>query len=275
MSQPEFLNFIQNVVLVGLASFLGKVWATRISQKEQGEIKENILRLKVQLEAEQESFSRSLQHQNDLVKQLVQGASGEKGFIFEKQTDAVLKLWSQYLLIQSECGKFFVYHQIMPAAVKSQKAYYQKMPLLAEGQIQASLKRCMEVQAECYMMKPLIPGSIFLLFSGLVVFYARLGVHHLLSLQKGFLQPWYADDGDIDYSVTQLIAVAKKMNLTLPDLSDDPPGFDSWRGLIEEQFLGEIQSFLQGSLDRHLGMFKDINMVAEIKFDKKGQADNL
>jgi hypothetical protein len=273
----EIINFIADVVsgpenwlLVGLAAYLGKIWATRISQSEQAEIKEGLLRLRTKLDTEKESVDRTIQNQNDLVKQALQNASGERSHLFQKQYEIMSELWCYHLAIKKECGKFFIYHQIFTSAEKAKPSTFtsSKVARLTNESINNSLKAVMEIQAKAEAMQPMVPPSIFSLFSGLTTFYARLGLNHQFAVGTCAVPPWFLDKKNPDYSVKQLLAVADEIKLKLPELNDDLPGFDAWKGAFEARLLLDIQRFLNGSLERQLEMHNQIRSVTDENFSR-------
>lgn len=118
----------------------------------------------------------------------------------------------------------------------------------------------------------MIPPSIFFFCSGLTTFYARLGVNQLTNLKAGVVPPWFGSKAKPDYSVKQLIELCQGMNLKLPELDDNPIGFDRWKTATEGYFFQEIQKFLFGSMERHLELFEGIRVATDIEAEVKANS---
>lgn len=279
MSGSGLFNFLgdlvrspQNWILVGLSSFLGGIWSKRILLKEDGEIRKELARFQTSLDKEKESVSRSITHQNEMIKVAGQSASGERSAIFQKQYEAIMELWRLYLGIKSEGGKFCIHHQLLTSAEKANRATYTKIPMATQDKIDESLKEMMKLQGKCLELQPMIPPSIFFFCSGLTTFYARLGVNQLTNLKAGVVPPWFGSKAKPDYSVKQLIELCQGMNLKLPELDDNPIGFDRWKTATEGYFFQEIQKFLFGSMERHLELFEGIRVATDIEAEVKANS---
>lgn len=66
--------------------------------------------------------------------------------------------------------------------------------------------------------------------------------------------------------------VEKRMNLKLPELDDNPIGFDRWKTATEGYFFQEIQKFLFGSMERHLELFEGIRVATDIEAEVKANS---
>lgn len=266
-----FLEIIKNplyYIVIGLSSYLGKIWANRISQNDDAKIEISLISLEKKLAAENERVSLLTIQQNDFKKQALHGASSEKEYLFEKQYEAVMFLWKTYLDIQKNCAKFFTAHSLLTSAEKKNPQDVKKIIQNIDDYYD-TLKQTMTLQTKVAELRPLIPNPIFALFSGLVLFYARLGVRITFEYPKSNTIPsWFTNESKIDVSVSQLISMAETLKIKLPDLNNNPPGFDKWKSSLEEALHDLIQKFIEGSLDRQLKLQEQLRVVSEQELNK-------
>lgn len=234
------------LIIGGLAAWLGKVWAARISRIEQQSLQKEI-----------DSLRSSLDLQKSLLLQAQQGANVDHAVITREQLEAVKQFWNHWLDFRSELGKFHTPHQILTVAELNNIQLFRKnlFPYGTE-EINQSLKAAMGFDQKIERLRPMLPMQIYQHFKGVSMLYLRIALHLSTELPKDRMIAWYQNSsGEIDHSVTALMAYGKSVSLLLPDpqrRNDTYRCFSEWRELLEEKLSELIYHFVNGSLDRQI-----------------------
>ena len=262
------IKAIPVTLLIGaFATWLGKVWATRIAAKDAHKLSENIENQKFQNSKELEKIQTTLDLQKNLIQQAHHNASLDCSEISREQIAAIKQLWNCWLDLRSENAKFRTPHQILKVTELNDPKYFGKIFPYTVAELDSSMSLTMKYFEKIERLRPLIPVQIYQHCIGVSTLYIRIGIRLMLNVQKGTkIIEWYNDEsGEFDFSVSGLLNYAISQSLDLPDPKSDMPyiTLTKWKEILEEKFVGLMYQFINGSLSRQIEIHSAIRDLTE------------
>ena len=253
-----------NVVLVGLATFLGKVWATRIATKEQAKLDQELERIKQDFSSQQDN----VKHTQSLVNHALQNSLNSNSMIDQKRYDAIYMLWNNWLEADSEISKFLFPYGLMLKENIQNDDEFKKMFPYDQAVMGETMKSYMKKMHDIQKELPYLPVRIYQFYKIISTVFGRHAVNVQSSLADSRFkrsESWHLNDkGEIEEPFQALLDYIKENKIQAPSTTYHL----EWQHFFKEHLLQLIHEYFEGTLDRNINVFEKANSLEISKSDK-------
>jgi hypothetical protein len=241
------------VIILGLSSWLGKVWADRISLKTSARYEQEIEELRNRYNTELELSRAEIAERRDFMNSLYKSMSG--GYLLSHQCilDSIAVLWKKTLEMRElTSGILFMYAILLPEEVET-------LPIekIFDMSIEMTIKdltfSAHSITTEVEQVRPFIGESLWRIYNIYQTFSGRLALKVLKGKSEGKIYNWNrTNDGEYDealFRALQFIFTEDELR-EIKDISIGAP--QRIIGAIETKMLNEMNELTFG---KHLVSF--------------------
>ena len=227
------------VVLIGLATFLGRIWINRIHERD-----------RARLTAELEALRAARKQDAAVLQAAIQAFSVSHGVAQERRLDAISEVWKTILRLKEKTPVVVAHSDNLTRSEQSQIFTDPRSQGLLEGLDDISILRgqaeiCEGIE-DCRLFVGPILWSLFFAYRALVGRAAWLFVK---GKEQGYIKPWYEDSG-----IRQILsAVMDESELASFD-SLQIGKFQHMCQLLESKILAEADQIISGASSGTLGL---------------------
>lgn len=252
------------LAVLGLSGWVGGVIASRIARKEQDPFNRSLEQLKADFQQRNAVTTLQLDAQNALVTQTLQGIQSNKSELLKHQIDAVKDVWVTWLAFRKEGGKFTTPYEVLPLEELRQPKIWSTVFPWTEEAIDKTLSKLMDYVANLEQQRPLVPQPLYVLTSGAMRLYVRLGLHWQQYKGGKQVQHWYHDSkGKPDFGIQALMGQAKTLGMVLPNPTtvSEFQGMNMWRVIIDDRIASMAAEFFDGGLRSHIALTEEFRKL--------------
>ncbi len=250
MNYTQLEYWLINVLLVGLASFLGRVWSERIQRNEQANINERL-----------ETFKSQIVNSNDLFQNLVKESLNQNSIIEERRVQSINELWKTWLEVENVIGKFlFPYNILLKEEIQNDVDFQKVFPHTSQD-VEKYINNLIDLYKDLEKHRIFIPSQIYQFFKIVTILLSR----HAVQVQMGMpgtkqKRPvdWYLNyKGEKETHFNTLIEYLKENQISIPDTM----AAQAWMLFFREHLNHLIHEYFDGSLDRNIKVFEKIDKI--------------
>jgi len=194
------------VIILGLSSWLGKIWAEQIYQKTQLRNQKEIEEIKQRYNTELEHLRSEINARRDLLNAIQNSLSSGYSLSQRRTLQAVEVIWAKILEIREFSSMFLFPHTILYPSEFEKIPFSQIDEMLPRVSMSEHSKHIHGLSAEVEKHRPFVGEKLWRLFSMYNAFTGRLTVKMIKWRENGRFYPWDKDiDGTPDTHLFELL----------------------------------------------------------------------
>lgn len=227
------------LVLIGLAAFLGRIWINRIHEQD-----------RARHTAELEALRAAREQDAAVLQAAIQAFSVSHGVAQERRLNAISEVWKTILRLKEKTPTVVTHSDILTRSEQSQIFSDPRSQGFLEGLDEISvLREQTEVCEGIEDCRPFIGPILWSLFYAYRALVGRTGWLFVKGKDQGYIEPWYEDSG-----IRQILgAVMDESELASFD-SLQVGKFQHMCQLLESKILVEADQIISGASSGALGL---------------------
>ncbi len=227
------------LVLIGLAIFLGRIWINRIHEQD-----------RARFTAELEALRAARKQDAAVLQAAIQAFSVSHGVAQERRLNAISEVWKTILRLKEKTPAVVTHSDILTRSEQSQIFTDPRSQGFLEGLDETSVIRGSAVVCEGIEdCRPFVGPILWSLFYAYRALVGRAAWLFVKGKEQGYIEPWYEDSG-----IRQILgAVIDKSELASFD-SLQFGKFQQMCQLLESKILAEADQIISGASSGALGL---------------------
>jgi len=254
-----------SVIIIGLSSWLGKIWAERIYQNTQLRQQKEIEELKHKYSTELEHLRSEITARRDLLNVILNSLSSGYSLSQARTLQAVEAIWAGILNIREFSSILLFPHTVIYPAEFEKLPFSKIDEMLPQVSIAQYAEKIHNVSKDVENHRPFVGEKLWKLFSINNVFIGRLATKTIICREKGHFYPWDKDvDGKLDTHLFESLQSVFKEDEFKQILNSEPLEIIqriTWS--IEKQILDEMNELCIG------------RKYVSLSIDEKQRIENL